>query len=300
MDILRLYQDYSVDSVSEGHKHTREGWINTECPYCEGNPGYHLGYHLEDDYYHCWRCGGHPVVKTLSLLLHIKYKEAETLVQQYGGTSHKPSSNKVITIQPFKFPSGTNVMIKNHRTYLKGRDFSPEELERVWGLLGTGPFSTLDGTDYKHRIIIPFTWEGKTVSFDSRSITKEASHESRYRACPKSREQIEHKHILYGKQVAWKDVGICVEGPTDVWRMGINSFATSGIQYTPQQIRVIAQHFRRVHILFDPESQAQVQAQKLKSELLFRGVDARVENILTSDPGSLPQEEANYLIKQFI
>lgn len=46
MDIVRLYHDYGVDHRTEGHKHCRPGWVNTECPFCEGNKGFHLGWNI--------------------------------------------------------------------------------------------------------------------------------------------------------------------------------------------------------------------------------------------------------------
>jgi DNA primase len=180
---------------------------------------------------------------------------------------------------------------------LESRGFDPILLEREWNLLGTGPYSKLDHIDYKHRIIIPFFWDTQQVSFDSRDITgKDAG---RYKACPKDRELIPHKEILYGKQSEWKETGICVEGPTDVWRFGTCSFATSGIKYTPKQIRQMAKAFKRIAVVFDDDSQATVQAGKLVAELKFRGVDS-FKIAIKGDPGSMSQEEANYLVKQLI
>ena len=56
MDIERIYRDYNIPHATEGHKHCREGWVNTACPFCSGNEGLHLGYNNADDYYFCWRC----------------------------------------------------------------------------------------------------------------------------------------------------------------------------------------------------------------------------------------------------
>jgi DNA primase len=187
----------------------------------------------------------------------------------------------------------------NHRHYLESRDFDPDLLEREWNLLGTGPYSVLDHINYKHRIIIPFFWDGEEVSFDSRDITDKDP--GRYKACPKDRELIPHKNILYGKQSQWKDTGICVEGPTDVWRLGVHSFATSGIKYTSKQVRLMSKSFKRIWVMFDNDPQAIIQAKKLTAELRFRGVEAMlIESIIASDPGSMKQKDANYLIKQLI
>jgi len=299
MDIIQLYQDYSVDHKTEGHKHCRPGWVNTPCPYCTGNPGYHLSYNLQNDFYLCWRCGWHPIVPTVALLIHLPRKETEILVKRYGLLLAK--SREIVEAKngtkEYRLPSRVFPLEKNHMKYLEGRGFDPVYLQREYYLVGTGPVSLLDGLNYKHRIVIPFIWDGQEVSFDSRDIT--GKHLYKYLACPLEREKIPHKSILYGKQEHWRDAGICVEGPTDVWRLGFSAFATSGIKYTPKQVREIAKAFRRVAVMFDNDPQAIVQANKLVAELKFRGVDSFTVDV-KDDPGSMKQEDANYLVKQLI
>lgn len=298
MNIEQLYKDHSIIYRTEGHKHARDGWINTECPFCTGNPGYHLGYNTNNDRFVCWRCGGHYTENTISKLLNISYKEAEQLVRLYGGlTRKKHEKKKNAKIKPFKLPSNSKELQKNHRNYLIKRKFDPDRLIKDWGILGTSVLSRLDNTDYKHRIIIPIMWDGKIVSFDSRDITDKSK--SKYMKCSEVREEIPHKSILYGKQEKWKDTGICVEGTFDVWRMGFNAFSTSGIKYTSAQLRLIAKTFKRVPVIFDNESQAIRQANKLIADLKFRNVDAfRVD--IEGDPGGLSEKEAKYLLKQLI
>ena len=90
-----------------------------------------------------------------------------------------------------------------------------------------------------------------------------------------------------------------MEGPTDVWRMGVNSVCTSGIKYTPAQVRILAKNFKRIPVIFDDEPQAIIQANKLVADLKFRGVNSfRVD--IKGDPGGLSQSEADYLVKQLI
>lgn len=299
MDIIQLYQDFSVDFLTEGHKHCREGWVNTPCPFCTGNPGYHLSYNLDDNFYLCWRCGWHPTTKVIAKLIGVNEREVPAIVRSYGLAIRKyiKTPSKIARTIKHRLPSGTLPLQKNHKRYLERRGFDPDFLEREWNLVGTGPLSHLDDIDYKHRIIIPFLWDNQQVSFDSRDITNKSK--VKYMACPANRELIPHKNILYGKQESWNDKGICVEGPTDVWRFGTQSFAVSGIKYTPKQVRTIARAFKTVAVCFDNEPQAIVQGNKLVAELKFRGVDAfRVD--IEGDPGSMKQSEANYLIKQLI
>jgi hypothetical protein len=299
MDIIRLYQDFSVNYLTEGHKHCRPGWVNTPCPFCTGNPGYHLGYNLQGDFYTCWRCGWHPISLGIANLINISEQEARRIISQYGLLIPKLTREPLAEVKAkaFKLPSNTMPLQSNHKRYLEGRGFDPAYLEREWNLVGTGPISLLDNINYKHRIIIPFIWNYQQVSFDSRDITGKDG--VRYKACPKDRELIEHKSILYGRQEKWKETGILVEGPTDVWRMGTSSCAVSGIKYTNQQLRVLSKSFRRVAVCFDDDPQAIIQSNKIVAELKFRGVDAfRVD--IEGDPGGMKQEDADYLVKQLI
>jgi DNA primase len=227
-------------------------------------------------------------------------KETYFLIKKYGARVSKLNQDITVRLgsKVHRLPSGVSPLSESHKRYLlEKRNFDPDQLEKDWKLLSTGPVSMLDHLNYKHRILIPYIWEGKEVSFDTRDVTDQAL--SKYMACPKSREIVSHKEIIYGKQEAWTDKLICVEGTTDVWRFGFNSGAVSGIKFTPKQVKELAK-FKRVPVCFDGgESQAIHQANRLVSELKFRGVDSfRVD--IEGDPGSMKQSEADYLVKQLI
>lgn len=298
MDILQLYKDYGVPHETEGHKHCRPGWVNTACPFCTGNPGLHLGATLDGRSFVCWRCGFKPVRKALAKLLGISEDQVRQVILKYGGVPAKAKEIKRrVRKKAHTLPSGCVPMAKRHRAYLEKRNFDPDRLERDWGLVGTGPISLLDGIDYKHRIIAPITWDGQQVSFQGRDIT--GKHKLKYLACPEERELVRHKDILYGRQQDWVSVGICVEGITDVWRLGGRSFATFGIKFTNRQRRLIAKTFDQVFIIFDDEPQAQAQAAILKADLEFLNVPATIVKV-EGDPGGMDQGEADYLVKQLL
>lgn len=295
MDIIGLYRDFGIEHRTEGHKHCRPGWVNTECPFCTGNAGLHLGWNLEEEYYYCWRCGWKPMVHTIAELIHVSDNEAWNIARQYGRIYTQVKKVKDGK-KPFTFPSNTEPLQENHKKYLRKRGFIPEELQKDWFIKGTGPLSKIDKIDYRFRIVIPYIWNGVPVSFDARDITDKQR--NKYQACPKEYEEIEHKRILYGDQEKWNpELGICVEGPTDVWRIGKQAFAVSGIAYTPAQVRLIATIFKRVVVVFDDDPQAQVQAKKLIAELKFRGVDAFNVKI-KGDPGSMRQKEVKELMQK--
>lgn len=300
MDMIGLLKEIGVDHLTEGHKHCRPGWVNMPCCWCTGNPGYHLGWNFEKEYFYCWRCGFHRTNDTVAKLAGVSWQEARSLMKRHGGRPKMIPKNikRVPRALAFKFPAGAGKMEEMHRRYLRRRGFDPHELEKTWGLLGTGPTSFLDGVDYRFRVIAPIQWKGEVVSFQGRDITGRSK--VKYRACSKQRELIHHKHILYGKQDAWEDVGICVEGITDVWRLGPLSFATFGINYSTSQVIVMAEYFKRIVVLFDSDPQAMKQREKLVAELRMAGVDARPGPKLSSDPGDLSQDEANELVRSLL
>jgi len=299
MDIVQLYKDYRLDFKQVGeHKHVRSGFVNVECPFCVGNPGYHLSYHLENEYFICWRCGFKHTDFALSTLLNTSIPQAREIAKNYGSIAlFKPVLKKRYNTKDFILPAVVP-LTGSHKKYLEKRNFDPDKLEYEWDLMSTTPTSKVENLNYKHRILIPFIWEGVLVTFDSRDTTGKAM--NKYMACPLEHEIIPHKNILYGKQSKWEEKGIAVEGPTDVWRFGTNAFATSGIKFTIKQLREISKLFKRVAVCFDGgEPQALEQANLLVSELKFRGVDSfRVD--IEGDPGSMGQNEADYLVKQLI
>jgi hypothetical protein len=308
MDIERLYYDYNIDFLTEGHKHCRTNWVHTPCPFCTGNPGYHLGFNMVGDYFVCWRCGWKPIPLAISKLTRLPEVEVRKIIKGYGIIS-SGTHLEVLPVpkQPHLLPSHTEPMNQYHKKYLKKRGFDPEKLEREWNLMGTGPIATLDNgkegkeqklINYKSRVLIPYIWNNQQVSFDARDITDKSPY--KYLACPLAREVIPHKDILYGNQEKWGNKGICVEGTTDVWRLGGKAFATSGIKFTTPQVRAISKVFKRVFIIFDgEEAEAIKQARKLKRQLEFHGVKAFIEKI-EGDPGSMKQDDANHLVKTLL
>ena len=295
MNVIQILRDYNITHQVDGSKTTR-GFVNIHCPFCVGSKNYHLGIELDGKVAHCWRCGTHSTRKVFETILRLPPTQIQSILRKYGGQSQVPEKRFKIRKKEHRLPTDTGPLEERHKRYLRQRNFDPEDVKGTWGILATGPMSLLDGVDYKHRILAPIYWDGKPVSFQARDIT--GKHPSKYMACPEERELIKHKSILYGRQEEWDDVGICVEGIPDVWRLGTKSFATFGIEYTNRQVREMARVFRRIIILFDEDAAAQAQAQKLRAALLFRGREAVIEQI-SGDPGSLDAKAAKQLVKKF-
>ncbi len=300
MGLENLYIDYGISTAPDGHKHYREGWLNIPCPHCTGSEGFHLGFNTDGNYFYCWRCGFHPINKTIAILLNIRYKQASSIAGEYGVRGGKVSSrtNHLIRInrKAFKYPSGVYKMSNAHRWYLTKRNFDPDLIEKQWDVLGTSPTSKLDDTFYKYRILVPIYWKHDLVSFQCRDYTNKQT--LKYMACPMEREIKHHKHIVYGDFNHLGGVGICVEGVFDVWRLGPEAFATLGIGYTIEQVRLIGDFYTKVFIVFDPDKQAQEAGKKLQEELQFRGVKAVNYKELKCDPADLSEDDAKHLLRE--
>lgn len=308
IDILKLYRANQIPHKESGHKHCRAGWIQIECPFCSGNPGYHLGYCFDQNNkfagaFVCWRCGGHHPIKVLRQILNQDRTRAKETLRRYSRSTHNgPSIETKVKVlkRGFKFPSGTVALLPHQKKYLAKRRFDPDFLEKEYGLLGTGPFSSMKvgkGRDrkelsYKNRIIIPINWEGRTVSFQGRDVTNR--HKLKYMACPEERELVNLKTILYGQSNGKRCV--LVEGVTDVWRLGFGALSVFGIKYRLAQVKCLC-NFERVFILFDPEVQARKQAEKIQAALRFRGVQVEVLEGFDCDPGDMLEDDAKHLMR---
>lgn len=300
-DILSIYRQYGVHYQTEGDRHTRDGWANCACPFCFGKSGLHLGVNLKSLYWVCWRCGGHRAVETLSKLCRVDQSTATDLWRSIAplGNSMKRDDavQKRISIHGYKRPNGVIDLLPQHRRYLEGRGFDPDELASTWGVRATGPASYLDHIDYSHRIFIPIEWDGREVSFQTRDFTNKS--DLKYKACPMERETQHHKHILYGHPRCFqRRVGIAVEGVTDVWRLGDYAFAVFGISYKEEQVTEIARRFDTVAIVFDGgETTAQRRMRTLRDQLRAGGLESKYIWIPAGDPGSMSQDDASHLVR---
>ncbi len=303
MSLIDLYEAYHIPYATEGDKHVSKGWVGVACPFCVGGTsGFHLGANLQSWGFSCWKCGKHRTTEAIATILGVPEQEARRLIGRYKESSgsgfdlRQEAANKRIGEKPLKLPTMLDSLSQGAITYLQGRGYDPDKLIRDWDIRCTAPMALLDKISYKFRILCPIYWNGRMVSFQCRDYTGKS--DRKYMACPPEREIMSHKSILYGNQKHWEDVAICVEGVTDVWRLGPKSFATMGIKYTLEQVVHIVDHFKRVVVLFDSDPAAQKQAKELAAKIRACGVQSAVERLVSGDPGEMPQPEADYLVKQ--
>ena len=82
-DAEQFCMDHDID-FAVGGKHYRKGWVNINCCFCTGNPGYHGGFNLRYGYYNCHRCGAHWLPKVLKELANTTFSNAQKLVYKYS------------------------------------------------------------------------------------------------------------------------------------------------------------------------------------------------------------------------
>lgn len=310
LDILKLYQDLHIPFRDKGHKHCRQGWVQVECPFCYGNPGYHLGYCIDSKSqfagkFICWRCGGKKTLDVLSNLLNMDKGQIRSVISIYyvgpsGAFSYqqpksKPRRGKIL--RDVELPTNTKPIEKvlGARKYLESRRFDPKELEHTWGIMATGPGALVkvenQVIDYSYRIIVPVMYQGKRVSFQARDWTGKSKR--KYLACPKPIESLHHKDMLYGMdKCEGMDSVVLVEGVTDVWRIGTGALACFGIKYRLPQVRMLFENFQKVIVAFDPDPQAKEQARRIITELKHWKMKVdKVELPKGKDPADLTLEE---------
>jgi len=261
-DVKRFIQDYDINNYPEG-KNVGKGWIGIECPFCKDGT-VHGGFNIKEGYFSCWKCGGHNLYESIKALTELNHSDIIDILKNY-----KIGDNDTdIKIEPSNEVKNEFVIIPGNPLYgpyiqyLINRNFDPVKLEKQYALKATGPIG-----DYKFRIVAPIVFRGKEVSYQARSII---NHENvaKYLPCPKEKEVIHYKKILYNLDNCNGDNIIVVEGITSVWRLGNHSAATFGIQYTTKQAYLLSK-FKKIFLVFDndPEriSQSTIQAKKLIS-----------------------------------
>jgi hypothetical protein len=179
--------------------------------------------------------------------------------------------------------------------YCVRRGFDPVALGKLWGLRVTGP-----GGPYALRLIAPIYLDGRLVSYQGRDITGKAA--SRYKACSKENEVVHHKDTLYGVDLVPGDRAVVTEGVTKVWRLGPGSVATFGAEWTSAQAAMLARRFRSVLVAFDGDEAGWRKGRELAEALGLLGVETAsiVWTTGIKDPGDLPQEDADALMREVL
>lgn len=293
LNFVKLANDHHIPLTYKG-AHTTRGWVQTNCPMCDGSSGFHLGFHLARGSFNCWRCGFLKKLDVVQAMLRLDAHEARNLLKRYD--DGKVLRNKrVVTVRKRKIrpPAQAGALGKAHRSYLKTRGFGPAVVER-WGLLGTNHL----GDAWAWRVVFPMrNAKGVTVAWIGRAIHEET--EPRY-LVSKDEDCLEDPHsFVYGLDQVEGDSVVVVEGATDVWNMGPGAVGMLGIDWRVGKARKLLDFHNR-YILFDPEPAAQRRAEKLASWLSYYPGNTEVITGIEGDPGSLPRSKVDKLRKELL
>lgn len=283
MDFRELLSDLNVPTAPEGHHHTRDGWINFDCPYCGASTSkYHMGLNTRGGYVNCWICGPHNLAETLA---EISGRTPSTVKHLLRDVERPRYEERVEHTGTLKLPSGVVPLMRVHRDYLRGRGLDVKEMKRLWNLQGIGVHAFLGW-----RIFIPITYHAKVVSWTTRSLSDEGT---RYLSAGTEQESIPHKSLLFGEDYC-RHACVAHEGPFDVFRTGPGAVCTCGVGFSRSQALRLAKYPLRV-ICFDSSEDAQRRARALCDELEpFPGETVNV--VLDSkDAGCATKRETRYL-----
>lgn len=293
INFTRLCTEIGIPYLGEmGHHHTHEGWVQVHCPFCtDGSHGWHLGFSLEGGNMNCWRCGGHSLKKYLNTVLQGRGFSIGQLLRKYEDKTFiykkkesKPRPKKA------KEPKNMNPLKSIHKNYLKSKKFKKNIIDE-WNLKGT---INLSGS-WSWRIITPIYDESfNIVSYSGRSISDDIK--PRWKHSKNENMSTDPKRLIYGIEKV-RDSVLIVEGISDVWRMGPGAVGLLGIDWKIEQASIL-KNFSHRFIMFDPEKLAQKKARELADWLSpFQG-ETEIISGLKTDPGDLPQKEANEIMKK--
>ena len=289
--IMELLSAKGIEVASDDHRHTREGWLNLDCPFCGTFGKFHLGYNLRFKYFNCWHCGHHSNVKVLCALLKVSTAEAKKLLAEHSADVESYEFKKTEVAGVVKEPSRIDDLQSIHKKYLRNRKFNAAEIATRWGVKGIG-------IHHKHAwcLWIPIHYRGELVSWTTRSLNPDA--DMKYITAKKEEEKIHHKDILYGLDFANSAI-VVVEGPFDAWRIGPGACATLGTAYTTSQVVHISKFPVRA-VCYDKAASAQRAANKLCDELsTFPGETYNIE-IDSDDPGEATRKEVKHIRKHVL
>lgn len=293
IDFVKLCQEKNLPYLESGHHHCKEGWVQTHCPFCtDGTHGWHLGFSLDGGNMNCWRCGGHSAFKFIAAVFQNRSESAKQIFKQYqiSNPIAKTTEHKLRKKKSPK-PPQTGPLGKTHRRYLRERKFNSQviwdwELSATKGLSGK----------WSWRIIAPICdADGSVIAWGGRAINPDVKPKWKFSA--NEDWTIEPKRAVYGLNKVPGDRILIVEGMSDCWRMGFGCVGVFGIDWKEEQASQL-KNFQHRFIMFDPEKRAQVQARKLADWLSPFPGETEIISGLKSDPGELPQSEANHIMQE--
>lgn len=287
-DAISFCEENNIEYSVEGSKNVSAGWIGITCPFC-GDTSNHLGIEISTGKCFCWKCGGKSLWKVIKELVP-GYDIQKTISHYSWYTEKEKKLQNKHNFEEIEIP-GKKPLIKPYKEYLLRRGFDPDYLAEKYDLRFGEPYSK-----YEYRLIIPVKYHNKNVSYQTRRIFDNQT--IRYKNCKIEDAVIQNKNLCYNLDNCKKRFAVGVEGVTDVWRIGNDSFATFGTSFTIEQILMIKNHFDTVYWLYDPGQESQEKAQNAVLTLspYINTEIIKIDGI--NDPGSMSEDDVIALRKE--
>lgn len=272
--------------------------INFSCPFCDDSAR-KMGFNLEKQLGHCFKakCGWRgSILNFVCDYENVDYAEAYQLLKGHKKETIVASFNKAVStlkkqskIQTFAegvtLPKYTEKVTKNSKSlegrkaykYLKRR--ISYEMIRFFNLY----FSY--SNKFAGRIIIPYYENKKLVYYVGRDYWNRENAE-KYLFPSKSDVVKGNSNYLYNIDNAARFAHVYVlEGPFDVYSIGLNSTSIGGSDLSDVQLsKILKCSFEKISILLDPDVPEKIQ--KI-AEKLYNYSDVEICSMEGGDPGEL-------------
>lgn len=294
-DVEMYLDSRNIEYWSDG-ENIKHGWIGIRCLWCDDDFN-HLGINLDSKSINCWRCPiKGTIIKVIFKIEHCSLRSVLSIVKEFSSIQHytrERNSNDDHLPQRksnIELPAmSKKELFPLHRTYLEKRGFDPKLIFKKYNLYCNGPIG-----EYKFRLIVPFYYKNRLVTFSSRDVTGKAK--LPYKNQPEKESILSTKETIYNIDNC-KDTIIVVEGFIDAWKIGDNCGATMGTKWTATQLSILSQ-FKRVFVLYDTEEEAQENADRLCYDLSCEVDHVEKLELDKGDPGSMNKEDVKHLRKE--
>lgn len=295
--------EYIGEPYSLGGKNVSRDWVGVRCPFpgCSDH-SFHCGINLTSKKCSCWKCG---TTGLLSKYLYAKLSKnvISELLKRFNDRV-LVSSNKLVNVENRLAFHSMNDAISSSReltrlceSYLEKRNLNPRKTWDKFKLESTGPIGHRIGNiDYRLRILVPFFYKGRFITFSSRDATGDGG--ISWIHCPVDKSIIHPKEALYNIDTV-KETMLITEGVGDVWNIGDGCVSVQGIQFTQNQLLMIQEaKIRNAFFLFDGEKQAQNQAEKMAYSISPYVPHVECLYLDSGDPGEMKSEDVKSLKRQ--
>lgn len=283
LDIRQLFDDHQIEYHKAGEKNVTSGWININCPFCF-DPSWHCGINLKTKIFNCYICGkkGSPEY-LLKFILNLSSSKIKRIIKKYSDEIELETEKGIIL--PPKEVFLPKEIEKNfpklHKNYLIKRRFDLSIIDK-YNLKACYQFGK-----YAYRIIIPFYYQNKLVTFTSRDVTEKSG--LRYLNLNSEDSIFKATDTLYNIDSVIDKSVIIVEGCTDVWRIGDHCVALNTTSISNHQIKMLlSKKINKVIVMLDNGQQAR--AEEITAKLsLFMNV--YLVSLNEEDPAEMDQKQ---------